>query len=91
MRSLLLRSHELMGPNSQRRRGPRGNNMRLSLQATAKFKHEPLELAFYIHKRDISLFPSIIARNIATLIVDDLEPLVVGGPKYDRVIQYLPR
>ena len=60
--------------------GALGATARASLiQSATKLKNWPLELAFHAQKGGIPLCPSIIARNIATLIAADLHPL--GGPE----------
>ena len=48
-------------------------------QAATKFQHWPLELVFHCHRGGRPLCPSVIARNIATLLTADLHPL--GGPE----------
>jgi hypothetical protein len=48
-------------------------------QAAIKFQHWSLELAFHSHRGGRPLCPSVVARNIATLLTADLHPL--GGPK----------
>jgi len=51
-----------------------------SLQPTsAKFRHWPLEMAFNSQRRRIPICSSILARNMATLLMADLHP--VGGPE----------
>ena len=47
--------------------------------ALAKFRHWPLELAFHSHRGRIPICSSIVARNMATLLMADLHP--VGGPE----------
>jgi hypothetical protein len=42
-------------------------------QAAQKFKHWPLELAFHTHKGHATC-PSVIGRNVATLLTADLHP-----------------
>jgi hypothetical protein len=59
--------------------GALGVRARASLtQAATKFENWPLELAFHAHRGGTPLCPSIIARNVAKLIVADLHRL--GGP-----------
>ena len=59
-------------------KGALGATSRASLyQAATKFKQWPLEMAFHNHRGGIPLCPSIIARNIATLIAADLHPLEI--------------
>jgi hypothetical protein len=58
--------------------GALGATARASLtQAAAKFQHWPLEFAFQFHRGGRPLCPSVIARNIATLLTADLHPLGV--------------
>ena len=60
--------------------GALGTTARASLEAfAAKFRHWPLELVFHSHRRRTPICPSIVARNIATLLMADLHP--VGGPE----------
>jgi hypothetical protein len=47
--------------------------------ASAKFRHWPLELAFHSHRGRLPLCTSVVARNMATLLMADLHP--VGGPE----------
>ncbi len=67
------------GRKSSMMKGARGTT-RASLQlASAKFQHWPLEVAFHSH-RGRPLCPSIVARNMATLLMADLHP--VESPKF---------
>ena len=60
--------------------GALGTTARASLQTTAaKFRHCPLELAFQSHRGRTPICLSIVARNMATLLMVDLHP--VGGPE----------
>jgi hypothetical protein len=60
--------------------GALGSTARASLaQAAHKFQRWPLELAFHSYRGGRPICPSVIARNIATLITADLHPL--GGPE----------
>jgi hypothetical protein len=43
-------------------------------QAATKFKHWPLELAFHTHN-GLATCPSVIGRNVATLLTVDLHPM----------------
>jgi len=43
-------------------------------QAAEKFNHRPLELAFHILK-DHATCPSVIGRNVVTLLTTDLHPM----------------
>ena len=45
-------------------------------QAATKFRHGPLELAFHTHN-GLAKCPSVIGRNVATLLTADLHPM--GG------------
>ncbi len=57
-----------------------GITARASLrEAAARFQHWPMELAFHSRKNGSPTFPSIIARNMATLLMADLHPS--GGPE----------
>jgi hypothetical protein len=79
MGRLLLNNHQLIN-SILNDKGALGATTRASLyQAAIKFKPWPLELAFYNHLGGRPLCPSIIARNIATLIATDLHSL--GGPE----------
>ncbi len=44
-----------------------------------KFRYWPLEMVFRSHKGRTPLCPSIVARNMVTLLMADLHP--VGGPE----------
>jgi len=59
--------------------GALGSTARASLQTTsAKFRHLPLEImAFHSRRGHTPICSSIVARNIATLLMADLHP--VGG------------
>ena len=46
-------------------------------QATQKFKHWPLELAFHTH-RGHATCPSLIGKNVATLLTADLHPMGIA-------------
>jgi len=60
--------------------GSLGATARASLQrASDKFRHWPLEMAFHSRKGRTPLCPSIVARNMATLLMADLHP--IGGPE----------
>ena len=48
-------------------------------QAVARFEKLPLELAFHTNRGGRPLCPSIITRNIATLVAANLHPM--GGPE----------
>ena len=62
------------------RRGALGTTARASLHsASAKFRHWPLEMAFHSDRESIPICSSIVARNMATLLMADLHP--VGGPE----------
>jgi len=79
MGRLLLSNHQLMD-QILNDKGALGATTRASVyQAVNKFKQWPLEMAFQNHRGGIQICPSIIARNIATLIAADLHPL--GGPE----------
>ena len=53
--------------------GALGTTARASLQTTsAKFRHWPLEMAFHSHRRRTPICSSIVARNMATLMMADL-------------------
>jgi hypothetical protein len=57
-----------------------GTTDRASLQkASAKFRYWPLEMAFHSHQGRIPMRSSIVARNMATLLMAYLHP--VGGPE----------
>jgi hypothetical protein len=59
-------------------KGALGTTARASLQlASAKFRHWSLEIAFHSHRGRLPLCPSIVARNMATLLMADLH--LVGG------------
>jgi hypothetical protein len=47
--------------------------------ASAMFRHWPLEMAFHSHRERIPICSSIVARNLATLLMTALHP--VGGPE----------
>ena len=52
-----------------------GTTAQASLQGEdAKFRHGPLELAFHSRKSGFPLYPSIVVRNMATLLTADLHP-----------------
>ena len=56
--------------------GALGTTARASLQlAAAKFRHMPLEMAFYLHRGRLPPCASIVARNMATLLMADLHPV----------------
>jgi hypothetical protein len=58
--------------------GDLGTTARVYLQsASAKFRHWSLEMAFHSHRGRFPICSSIVARNIATLLMADLHP--VGG------------
>jgi len=79
MGRLLLKSHQLMDSNTQQQRSL-GVTSRVSLYEVAiKSKEWPLELAFHTHRGGRPLCPSIITRNIATLIAANLHPLGAPG------------
>jgi len=60
--------------------GALGITARASLHgAASKLQHWPLELAFYSRNSGSPLRPSILARNMATLLAADLHP--TGGPE----------
>jgi len=60
--------------------GAIGTTARTSLQTTSdKFRHWPLEMAFHSHRGRTPICPSIVARNMATLLMADLHQ--VGGPE----------
>jgi hypothetical protein len=60
--------------------GALGTTSRASLHlASEKFRYWPLEMAFHSNKGRTPLCPSIVARNMATLLMADLHP--VGGPE----------
>ncbi len=60
--------------------GALGTSARASLHsASAKFRHWPLELAFHSDRDNIPMCSSIVARNMAPLLMADLHP--VGGPE----------
>ena len=60
--------------------GALGTTVRASFNiASAKFRHWPLELAFHSNRGRIPICSSIVARNMATLLMADLHP--VGGPE----------
>ena len=60
--------------------GALGTTARASLQTTStKFRHWPLEMAFHSHRGLIPICSSIMARNMATLLMTDLHP--VRGPE----------
>ena len=59
--------------------GALGATARASLhRASDKFRYWPLETAFHTRRGRTPLCPSIVARNMATLLMADLHP--VGGP-----------
>ncbi len=59
--------------------GALGTTTRPSLPlASTKFRNWPLELAFHSHRGHLPLCFSIVARNMATLLMADLH--LVGGP-----------
>ena len=62
-------------------KGAMGTTDRASLNIASanKFRHWPLELAFYSHRGRIPICSSIVARNMVTLLMADLHP--VGGPE----------
>ena len=47
--------------------------------AATKFRHSHLELVFHSHRGCFPLCPSVVARNIAILLMADLRP--IGGPE----------
>jgi hypothetical protein len=58
--------------------GALGFTARESLQvAASKFRHLPFGLAFYSSNGGLPLCPSLVARNVATLLTVDLHP--TGG------------
>ena len=60
--------------------GALGTTTRASFHlALAKFRHWPLELAFFSHRGRLPLCPSVMARNMATFLIADLH--LVGGPE----------
>ncbi len=60
--------------------GTLGVTARASLKlAAAKFHHWPLELVFHSHRGSFPFYPSVAARNMATFLMADLNP--VGGPE----------
>ena len=60
--------------------GALGTTARASLQkVSAKFRHWPLEITFHSHRGRIPMCSSIVARDMATLLMADLHP--VGGPE----------
>ena len=59
--------------------GALGTTAMAFLQTTsAKFRHWPLEMAFHSHRGRIPTCTFIEARNMATLLMADLNP--IGGP-----------
>ena len=60
--------------------GALGTTARASLRlASDKLRHWPLEMGFHSHRGRLPLCPSIVARNMATLLMVDLRH--VGGPE----------
>ena len=60
--------------------GALGTTARASLQlAAAKFRHCPLEMAFPSRQGRFPLCPSVVARNMATLLMANHNP--IGGPE----------
>jgi hypothetical protein len=60
--------------------GALGTTARASHRTTsAKFRHWPLDMAFHSHRGHTPICPSIVARNMATLLMADLHP--IGGPE----------
>jgi hypothetical protein len=60
--------------------GALGTTTRASLQrASTMFRHRPLELAFQTHKGRTPVCTSVMARNMANLLMVDLHP--TGGPE----------
>jgi hypothetical protein len=67
-------------------KGALGITDKVSLKtASAKFRHWPLEMAFHFHRGRIPICPSIVARNMATLLMAVLHP--VRGPEIRSGIQ----
>ena len=53
---------------------------RVSIQrASDEFRHWPIEMAFHTHRDHKPACKSVLARNMATLLLADLHP--TGGPE----------
>jgi hypothetical protein len=66
--------------------GALGTTARASLHSvSAKFRHWPLEMAFYSDRESIPIC-SIVARNMATLLMADLRPF--EARKYGPATKY---
>ena len=63
------------GRKSSMYKGALGTTARASLHtASAMFRHWPLGMAFHSHRGRTPICSSIVDRNMATLLMDDLVP-----------------